>query len=247
MSAAETLYTARLSSDWIERGRAQKLKCPAYRDGALAAPSSGTVSVYNAAGTAVVDAQAVTVVSSVAEYDIAAVDTSSESLGLGWRIEWSLVMPDTITHTFRVDAGLVRRRLYPVISDIDLKRRHSDLDDLRDAGATSYQDFLDEAWQDILDRLAARGSLPFLIMEPGALRRSHLFHTLQLIFLDFSSSVGDGRYLDLAEQYRKDFEDAWGELRFSYDYDDDGEADKDGQEKDTPHAVMWLGGSRWHR
>ena len=247
MSTSETLYTARLSSDWIERGRAQTIKCPVYRDGALAVPASGTVSVFNAAGAAVVGAQAVTVASSVAEYTLSAGSTTGESLGLGWRIEWTLALPDSVSHVFRVDAGLVRRRLYPVISDVDLKRRHSDLDDLRSADASSYQDFLDEAWQDLIDRLSARGSLPFLIMEPGALRRCHLFHTLQLIFLDFSSSAGDGRYLDLAEQYRKEFEDAWGQLRFSYDYDHDGEADKDGQEKKSPHAVVWLGGSRWHR
>jgi len=244
VSSSETLYSARLASDWLERGRAQKVKCPVYLAGALAAPTSGTVTIYNAAGVAVIDGAAVTVASSIAEYALIAGDTSGGELGLGWRIEWSLVMPDTVTHIFRIDSGLVRRRLYPVISDIDLKRRHTDLDDLRDAGSASYQDFLDEAWQDILDRLAARGSLPFLVMEPGALRRSHLFHTLQLIFLDFSSSAGDGRYLELAEQYRKAFEEAWGELRFSYDYDNDGEADNDGTTKDTPHAVLWLGGAR---
>lgn len=242
MSFSETQYTARLGSNWIEKGRAQTLRCPTYRDGALAAPASGTVSVYNGSGTAVVDAQAVTIVSSIAQYSLLAAATTDESLGMGWRVEWSLVMPDGVTHTFRIDGALVRRRLYPVISDIDLKRRHSDLDDLRSAGSASYQDFLDEAFQDLLDRLQARGSVPYLIMDAGALRRCHLFHTLQLIFLDFSSSAGDGRYLDLAEQYRKQFEDSWGELRFSYDYDDDGK--EDGATKSAADPVIWLGGCR---
>ena len=241
MSFSETQYTARLGSNWIEKGRAQTLKCPTYHVGALAAPASGTVSIFNASDTAIVSAAAITVVGSIAQYSLAAA-TSSESLGMGWRVEWSLVMPDGVTHTFRIDAALVRRRLYPVISDIDLKRRHSDLDDLRSAGSASFQDFLDEAFQDLLDRLQARGSMPYLIMEAGALRRSHLFHTLQLIFLDFSSSAGDGRYLELSDQYRKQFEDSWGELRFSYDYDDDG---KDaGDTKAAAPPVVWLGGCR---
>ena len=119
MSSSETLYSARLASDWLERGRAQKVKCPVYLAGALAAPASGTVSIYNAAGVAVIDAAAVTVASSIAEYALIAGDTSGGELGLGWRIEWSLLMPDTVTHIFRIDSGLVRRRLYPVISDID--------------------------------------------------------------------------------------------------------------------------------
>ena len=158
MSSSETLYSARLASDWLERGRAQKVKCPVYLDGALAAPTSGTVTIYNAAGVAVIDAAAVTVTGSIAEYALIAGDTSGGELGLGWRIEWSLLMPDTVTHIFRIDSGLVRRRLYPVISDIDLKRRHTDLDDLRDSGSTSYQDFLDEAWQDILSSFPGHGA-----------------------------------------------------------------------------------------
>jgi len=46
---------------------------------------------------------------------------------MGWRVEWSLVMGDTLPYLFRQDGALVRARLYSVISDADLIARHQAL------------------------------------------------------------------------------------------------------------------------
>lgn len=240
MSSSEVLYTARVEREYIERNRAQLLKCPAYRDGALAAPSSGTVTVYNEADTKLVDAAAVTIASSVAQYSIGASTTADEDLGEGWRVEWALVMPDTITHTFRVPAALVRRRLYPVVTDADLIRRHADLSDLMPTTLSSYQDYIDEAWGDIMERIVSRGMLPYLVMDAAALRRVHMYHALELIWVDFSTSAGDGRYLDLAKVYRDKFSEAWRELKFDYDLDNDGAADGDAGQKQSANPLIFL-------
>ena len=240
MSSAETLYTARVDREYIERNRTQLLKCPVYRDGSLASPSSGTVTVYNEAGTKLVDGAAVTVSGSIAQYSLTAGTTTDEDLGEGWRVEWALVMPDTITHTFRVPGALVRRRLYPVVTDADLIRRHADLSDLRPASLSSYQDYIDEAWGDIMERVVARGLLPYLVMDPRALRQAHMFHALELIFVDFSTSAGDGRYLELAKIYRDRFNESWRELKFDYDQDNDGAADGDAGEKQAANPLVFL-------
>ena len=93
MSSTDTLYTARfLSPEYVERDRANLIKCRVYRDGALSAPTSGTVTVYNGSGTEVVDAASVTITGDVAEYSIGAVTLAAEELEEAWLFEWALVM-----------------------------------------------------------------------------------------------------------------------------------------------------------
>jgi hypothetical protein len=241
MSLAETIYTARFrSSETIERGRTQILTCPVQRAGATAAPSSGTISIYRPDQTALVSAQAVTVVSSVAQYTLTGATTTAEALGEGWLVEWSLLMPDAVTHTFRNDAALCRRTLYPVISDADLTQRHSDLPALL-GSATSYQSYLDEAWATMTNKLIGEGRRPYLVIQPSALREAHLMLTLHLIFMDFQTSAGDtGRWQALATYYQTAYTTAWGALRFTYDEADENLVDS--SKKKSASSTVWLNG-----
>lgn len=242
MSISETLYTARFRiSEEIERGRQQVLTCPVYRAGALVAPLSGTVTIYKADGTAVVNAAPVVITGNVATYTIMAGTTSSLALESGWLLEWSLAMTASVTLTFRNDGALVRRSLFPVVTDADLLRRHSDLNALLAAGTTSYQDYLDEAWATICTRLAAQGRRPFLVIQPSALRDVHIALTLQLIFTDFQTSAGDGgRWQALSEHYQRMYTDAWSQLRFSYDEADENKVDANSKKSGT--STVWLNG-----
>ena len=243
MSAADTLYSARfIGPDLIERDRANVLKAPIYRSGALAAPTGGTITIYDGGGAKVVDAAAVTVTASVAQYSLASATVTSQSFGSGWRIDWALAMPDGVTHTFRRSAALVRRALYPVITDTDLTELHSDLTTLRPASLSSYQQYIDSAWHDIIDMLINAGNFPYLVMEPSAFRRVHLYKTVEIIARDFSTSFGDGSKWDgLADVYEMKFDKNWGKLNFIYDSDDDGQPDA---RKRPASAVMWLGVGR---
>lgn len=150
VSSSDTLYAGRfLWPDDLQRGRDNAIECAVYRDGALVAPVSGSVSVYSGSAVALVDAAAVVVAESKATYTVSAATVAAESVGDGWRIEWELLMPDGVTHTFRNDAALARRRLYPVVTAADLYRRHPDLDPSDPAtlvsAGTTHQDHLDEA------------------------------------------------------------------------------------------------------
>lgn len=227
MSVTETLYTARFElPELIERGRLQTLMCRVYRSGALVAPTSGTVSIYKADGSSVVAAAAVTVASSIATYAIAAATTTSLSVEEGWIIEWELTIAGVVS-TFRNDAALVRRRLYPVITDADLFLRWKALDPSSATCITSqttYQDQIDAAWLDIQRRLIRNGNRPNLVMEPSALYEPHLLLVGAMIYEDLASRLNDA-YMAISDKQRQHYETAWRSLQFRYDRDDDGTAD----------------------
>lgn len=240
-----TFTTARfLTSDYLVQGQDTPLSCPLHRSGALVVPTQAgsTVSVYDASNRAVVSAAAVTVTDNVATYAVpASVLPSSLSRGMGWRVEWSLVVAGVAT-TYRNSAGLVRSQLAPMVTDQDLFRRESGLDPAGPAPLstlTDFQDKLDEAWVTIHGKLAGKGSLPHLIMEPTALRECMIFLTLHLIFEDFKTRLGEA-FGEKATKNEERFEKAWGELAFEYDTTDSGQSD--GRRKRSATPTLWLGG-----
>ena len=176
--STSTHYSARfLSPDLLERERDNALSCPVYSGGALVPPASGTVTVQDQSGEAIVDGAAVTITGDVATYTVtAATLPDTVSFAEGWMVEWALVASG-ITRAFRNDAALVRNALYPVVTDIDLFRRVSALDPNGNDPITSltdFQDYLDEAWATIQNRLIARGNRPNLIMSPSSFREAHV-------------------------------------------------------------------------
>jgi len=247
MAQADVLYTARLGLETIERGRDNLIKCPVYRDGALVAPSAGTVTVYNASGTAIVDAASVTVSGSVAEYTITAATVASESFGDGWAVEWALTLA-SLPVNFRTDAALVRRQLFPSITDADLFRRLPSLDPSGNAPITSsanYQDRLDESWDMIVRRLLAEGVLPWVVTDAAAFREAHITLALSLILRDLAvRTEGSGYYAEEAREYRQEYEKAWRGARYRVDRNDDGIPDDLDRSSTAP--TVWMGaGAKW--
>ena len=239
MAATELGYSARFRTQTqLELGLATTISCPVYLNGALVAPSSGTVSVYNGS-TVVVDAVAVTVAASIAEYTVPA-QTSSPSDG--WRVEWSLVLSGN-THRFRNSAALVRRRLYAPCSQVDLFDRVRALDPsganpITTLTLADFSTYLEDAWVQIENKLQSVGSRPNLIMEPWALREVHLTLTLHLIYANLATRLGD-EYREAARDYREAYQDAWSELRFEYDSDEDGSSDGR-RRRGAATSAIWL-------
>lgn len=221
-------YTARFQlPDLIEQGRDNALRCPVYLSGGLAVPTAGIASIYDATGAAVTSAATATIAGSVAGYTVASATLATRTRGEGWRVEWALTMPDGVVHTFRNEAALVRRALYPVVTDADLFRRVSSLDPAGPSPitrASTQQDKIDEAWVQIQQKLLDKGNRPNLIMSPSALRSVHLAAALALVFEDLASRV-NASYETRAKAYRDEARAAWAELRFLYDEGDDGQAD----------------------
>jgi len=241
MAAADTEYAARfVGPELIERGRANVLTCPVYRDGAVVSPtqSGSSITIWNKSGEVVVDAAAISVdgLPGVATYTTGTLST--QQLGDRWQVEWTLIIDGT-PFAFRRDAALCRARLHPVITDLDLYARHRELEELL-GDQPSYQAWIDEAWAELLHMLRQQGSLPHLVLSPEDLRLDHLFLTLQTIFVDFQTSGGnDSKWATLAAFYGEKFRTGWNKRTLKYDTDDDGKADA-GRRAVPP--VTFLGG-----
>lgn len=244
MSGSTTTFTTArlLTPDYLVQGRDNVISCPLWASGALVAPSSGTVSVYDTSNTAIVSAATVTVSGSVATYTIpAATLPTTLSRGMGWRVEWTLVVGG-VTTVYRNSAGLVRSLLAPVVTDLDLYRREPALNPSANGPLTSettFQAWLDEAWVTILGRLAGKGNLPHLVMEPSTLREPHLYLALSLIFESMGTKLSEAN-AEKATRYHERFEKAWSELAFEYDASDSGQSD--GRRKRAASPTLWLGG-----
>lgn len=239
-----TQLTARfLTADYLVQGQDNPLSCPLWRDGALVAPtqSGSTVTVYDTANNVVVTA-AVTVVGNIATYTLpAALVPSSLSRGMGWRVEWSLIVAG-VAAPYRNNAGLVRSPLSPMITDADLFRRESALNPAGTApisSLTDYQDFIDEAWATLIGLLVGKGSLPHLVMEPSALREPLMVLTLAGIFEDFRTRLNE-TWKEKAVDYRAKFDASWSSLAFEYDRSDSGQSD--GRRKKSASLPVFLGG-----
>ena len=244
MSTSDTRYSARFQlPDMWEQGRDNLAKCPVYLDGSLVTPTEAgsTVTVYDDDGSAVVSAAAVTVASSIATYTLTQAVVDAADLGEGWVIEWSLLMPDGLTHVFRNDGSIVRRRLYPSITDADIFRREPALDPNGTDPITStadYQDYLDEVDTEVQLRLIEQGNRPNLIMSPSSLRGVWLYGTLSLIFEALATRLNPA-YAEKATHYRAMYDDAWRRLSYIYDEDDDG-VSEDPHARRAGYPSMWL-------
>ena len=236
--------------DLVQRGLTTLLACPVYRSGELAVPTQAgsTVTIYDESGTAVVSAAAVTVTDGVATYALLGSTTSSAAvtvtdgvatysllgsttsaleLGRGWRIEWALLMPDGIVHTFRAEAGLVRCAPSPVIADPALFARVPSLNP-RGPGQpltsrTSYQGAIDDAWIRLRNDLDQVGHRVELVVSNTALREPHLLLTLSAIFADLAAR--NPAHQMQADKYHEQYTAAMARAVLAVDTDDDGDGD----------------------
>lgn len=246
MSGSETIYTARLiGPEIVERGRDNVLSCAVYLAGALVTPSAGTLTIWTASNASV-SAGVVSFVGGVATATVAASALAALTPEDGWRFEWALTI-SAVVYTFCRDGSLVYRRLYPVVTDLDLLRAHTDLTARRPSSETSYQDYLDEAWAQIESRLINTGKRPWLIMSPSALRDVHLLQTLALIFRDFATGgVGSAEW-EMMLHYEGLLIRAWGELTYPQRDPTSGQAITPPGSRTPAIPTTWAGSRRTGR
>lgn len=233
-------YNARfLIPTQLERDRDNPLSLSIYNGASQAAPSSGTVSVYDATGTAIVSGAAISVVGSNATYTVLSTALTSLSLGAGWRVEWTLVMPDTYTHLFVNDAVLCRVRYGPQTTDQDLIDLHPDLASYLPSGETSWQKQRDRAHANVYAMLEGKGRAPYKVLSRSALKPIELYEALSIICMALSGTgAADNKWTQLAEHYRARAQQAFDSANFLYDESDDGAA---GTVARTPaRSSLWL-------
>ncbi len=233
----QTLHARLPLPDLFERGQPNTLTCPLYTAGALVAPSSGTVTIYDGAGQ-VVSSPAVTITGSIATASYTPPTTLS--LSDRWRVEWALAVSG-VTHTIRNEALLVRRRLYCPISEVDLYRRASSLDPAGGSPITvkdDFSDYINEAWNQIQHRLMTAGNRPNLVVGPSALRLCAVELSLALIFEDLATRLNPA-FAESAAMHRAEWAAEWGRVQLTYDTDDSGTSATSNKRAAKP-SYVWL-------
>jgi len=207
-------------------------------------PTAGTLTLKNGSGEKLLDASAVTIVNGIATHVVSVALTQDEELSELWFEEWFLTI-DGKPVGFSRDAALVLRKLYPVVTEDDLLRVHTELREWVSSDQANLQQYLDAAWNRIQLKLLEDGRRPNLILSPGSLYGVHLDLTLALVFRDYAaSSSSDGKYMKLADQYQRSYSDGWGDIRFTYDFDEDAEPSEEEQDQGgTP--VLFTNVSGW--
>jgi hypothetical protein len=234
---SDTLYSARFQGPTlIERGKDQTVSVAIEINGGAATITSGVFTLYKPGGLVLVDGVAGTVAAGVfTSATIGAALTSSEALSQGWLVKIDLVIGGA-TYTFYNDAVMAAARLYGPIGQTDLINRHSEALSL--SSGANLQQYISEAWRDIVISLYTDG-IPFWKWRtPSALRAVHLSRSLELMFLDYATLMqGNDRYLQLASKYRQDYEAEYTQLRSTIDVGEDNQLDSD---KTSGSSVIML-------
>ena len=245
------IYAARIRiPELVERNKANTTELKIYRDNAQIVPTSGTLTILSPDNSKLKDEVTVSISEEgTLSYSLSQGDLPTTlTLGEGYIQEWTCAISGEL-YTFRRMMSLVLRRLYPVVSDIDLVSTYSDLETIRPSSLSSYQKYIDEAWYTMISRMRGEGAgYEYLILSPEALRAAHLNLTLYYIFRDFHSSMGqsNGRYLDLAREHHTIYETEWSRVNFVYDEGHDGTPENpDKRTAKTP--TIYLTGAPYYR
>jgi hypothetical protein len=175
-----------------------------------------------------------------ATYDLVGTVTSELSLGDDFLIIWEInatYLGNPVVHKVRRAAHLVLTLLYPMVLASDLYSRHQRLVDIKPPGIPDWTSYIDSAWEILNRDLIKKGRRPELILDSYALYDMHVYKSLELIFRDAITFVGDGRYNDLAGMYASQYIDEWDKVQFHYDRNENDAVDEE-QEASSP--AIWL-------
>lgn len=226
----------------IERDKTQALELKIFSKGLQVVPTSGTLTILDGSGEAVVDAAVVVVATDgTVSYSLAAATVPiTEPLSHQWRLLWELVV-STVTERINQDAHFVRYKLYPVLADSDLEAVHTDILDVMPKGQVSWQTQRDAAFEQIERMIYNDGKRPYLYLTPWSLVDAHRELTLSKIFRNLSTfATGAGRYSELARDYEEKFQKTWTTLVASYDYDEDGKLSSIDEESVSETGAVYL-------
>lgn len=215
----------------IEIGVSTTLTLDVYPEDSatLTAASAATVTVYQ--GQAVLVNAAVATVGGAytASYALSGSVTTGLTPSDDYLEVWSITVSGAV-HTFQRAGYLVRRAFHPSVTDAALTDYHSDLANLRPSTLTTYEPYRRRAGDWIQRRLLEQGRRPWLVFDAWALEVPHVYKALSLIFTDFESSIGDGRYAKLAASYEARAEAEFAKVQFRYDLAETGTIrESDGQ------------------
>lgn len=235
-----------LHKTYLERDRENPLRLGVYEAGAVVAPDSGELRVYNASNVLLAQNDTSADAGGFAIATVDPAQLTGQTLGAGWRVEWHLMMPDGLTHVFRNGAALCRVRLPQAASIADLLVWHADLNEYIPPTQTTWQPQGDMAWADILNWIESKGRRPFLVTDSSELRELHEAMWLERV----GSALGaDGdetnRWVRLEAKWSGRAEKIRDGLTFEYDENDEGRATQGGRASANPTLWLCQAGEDW--
>lgn len=242
---AETRYAARLVDPGfaIERGRNNVLTCPVYDGAALAHPTSGTCTVRTVDGVISSGACTVGAPTHIAAYTITAADMDGLNYSDDVSVEFALVMPDGVTHTFRSEGAICRVAGQQRVAPVDLYRLEPYFDP-SSAGAVWSQNGVNqcvEAHLEVETELWLAGRRPYLVVSQAALRRVELLTALRMC-CESLATTGRQTFIDKAARYAEQLARTKQLATLQYDEDGDGQID-DPQTRSSARAGSYRLGS----
>lgn len=236
MPSGEIAYTFRNSApDVLQRARTQAVRLEAYRDGALVPPTSGTFTLIDPGGTALVAAAAITVVNEAAQYTVDAADIpETVSLSELYQQRWALVMPDGTTRTVRRECAIARFLFHPPVADVDLTTEYPDIiDSLGEADQTA-QPFIDGATGKVLRKLFKSGQWPDIMLSSDAfydaIYELTLYRIFKWLYRETATNGGTSRWERLMDIHKAEADKAWQGFTSRIDNDHDGLPDELGRQ-----------------
>jgi hypothetical protein len=198
----------------LVKGFSTTIDCPIYEHSALHHAASATYQIVDASFNVVLSG-AMSIVSHIATLTL----TTTLAYSDRYRILFTIVLTDGRVVKPENELYVVRQALYPVVYGSDLYARVPGLDPASPSPHSSYADynnFLDEAWYSLMNKLISKGNRPHLILSNTALREVHILLTLSMIFEDFSTRLNT-EWSEKAAAYKKAYEVEWDNLVFAYE------------------------------
>lgn len=208
---------------FVEVGVAQTLTIDVYSDaGTLQTVTAATLTVTLGAEK-ILDAVTATP-STHTNYALLAATTTDREPSADYLEVWRCTIGGVV-YPFRVPGYLVRHAYYPSITDTDLTDRHAELATFATQTGEGFQSKRDEANVELQLDLLRRGRRPWLVFDVFVLRRAHIFKTLEMLFNDYMSVVGDGKYERLRDHYAAQYAACMADDNFRYDSSQTGTID----------------------
>ena len=218
------MLVEQLTEDQVVQDKTYPIEVKVYEGGVQKVPSSATITVKDAAGTALVTAQAVSVaISGTMTYTLPAANTAD--LIEDGIIELTYII-SAITYLAVFLYDVVLNKLKPTIIDQDLKNYAPQLADEIWSEQTNFDTQIQEAFRVIKRNIKDKGRRPHMLIDGSQLREVHIIKTMELIYFDFSKAVNDifwEKYLVMKERYGELFD----KLAIKYDSDEDGLIEED--------------------
>lgn len=228
----------------VQVGLAQSLTMDVYDADtqAQATPTAATLEAFDGPDTIL--AETAGTGGAPSSYSLLAATTSGRAPSETWLEVWRLTVGGNV-HTVTRTGYLCRRIYVPTLTQNDLYRRHPRLSDMMAEGQTSWADIILDTTETLERRIIAKGRRPHLIFDTWALRDCEIALALHLIFRDLATSIGDGRYADLDEKYREEFEREFERVKFRYDSSETGTVDTADQKSSVVPLIITAGVQRW--